>query len=170
MALEQTEDIQVGIDLDVFTNARSLMEAQFANAFDGSLAVARRSSRPVAYTLNEAFVAASLTGNRDWLAEVLDLYREAGVMARTQANVVEAVSRLLDDPSPATARRVEALMSQMDDQVLALPAAFLAAALALHGPEADRDRLDTDFRARADKYGFAGIVNLYEGLLEEAAG
>jgi len=170
VALEQTEDIQVGIDLDVFTNARSLMEAQFANAFDGSLAVARRSSRPVAYTLNEAFVAASLTGNRDWLAEVLDLYREAGVMARTQANVVEAVSRLLDDPSPATARRVEALMSQMDDQVLALPAAFLAAALALHGPEADRDRLDTDFRARADKYGFAGIVNLYEGLLEEAAG
>ncbi len=28
----------------------------------------------------------------------------------------------------------------------------------------DRERFDTDFHARADKYGFQGIVNLYEGL------
>jgi hypothetical protein len=44
---------------------------------------------------------------------------------------------------------------------------FVAAALALHGPESERERLDADFRARADKYGFQGIVNLYEGLVAE---
>ncbi|GMQ85038.1 MAG: adenylate/guanylate cyclase domain-containing protein [Acidimicrobiia bacterium] len=167
VALEQTEDFQVGIDLDVFRNSRSLIEGRFGDAFDGSLAVARRSTRPVAYTLNEAAAAAYLTGNREWLAEVLDVYREAGVMARDLATGVEAVSGLFDDPTQATVRRVEALMSQLDDRVLAVPAAFLAAALALHGPESDRDRLDADFRARADKYGFAGIVNLYEGLLDD---
>jgi hypothetical protein len=58
-------------------------------------------------------------------------------------------------------------MTEMDDEIVALPAAFLAAALALHGPESERERLDADFRARADKYGFQGIVNLYEGLVAE---
>jgi len=53
----------------------------------------------------------------------------------------------------------------MDERVLALWATFLAATLALHGPESEQERLDVDFRARAGKYGFQGIVDLYEGLL-----
>jgi hypothetical protein len=167
VALENTEDVQVSVGQDVAANSRALMEGRFADAFEGSLAANKRSERPVAYTINEGASAAFLVGNPDWVTEIGDLYREAGVLARQQTEVADAVSALLDDPSPAAVRRIDGLMGEMDDRVQVLPMTFLAAALALHGPESDRERLDTDFRARADKYGFQGIVNLYEGLLAE---
>jgi class 3 adenylate cyclase/tetratricopeptide (TPR) repeat protein len=167
VALENTEDIQVSVGHDVFDNSRSLMEGRFADAYEGALAVNKRSDRPVVYTIADGASAAFLVGNRDWVLEIANLYREAGVMARQQTEVADAVSALLDDPSPAAVRRIEGLMTEMDDEIVALPAAFLAAALALHGPESERERLDIDFRARADKYGFQGIVDLYEGLLAD---
>ena len=166
VALENTEDIQVSVGHDVFVNSRALMEGRFADAFEGSLAVNERSERPVAYTISEGASAAYLVGNPDWAAEIADLYREAGVLARRQTEVADAVSALLDDPSPGAVRRIEGVMVEMDAEVVALPATFLAATLALHGPESERERLDADFRARADKYGFQGIVDLYEGLLD----
>ena len=165
-AISGTEDLQVALTAEVFRNFRSLMEGRFADAFEGSLAVAKRTDRPVVYTINEATSAAFLTGNRDWVVEIAGLLREAGVLARQQTSAADAVVGLLDDPSPAAVRRIEALMGQMDDDVLALPAAFLAAAVALHGPKSEQERLDAEFRARADKYGFQGIVDLYEGLLD----
>jgi class 3 adenylate cyclase/tetratricopeptide (TPR) repeat protein len=168
VALENTEDIQVSVGHDVFDNSRSLMEGRFADAYEGALAVNKRSDRPVVYTIADGASAAFLVGNRDWVVEIANLYREAGVMARQQTEVADAVSALLGDPTPPAVRRIEELMTEMDDEILALPAAFLAAALALHCPESERERLDADFRARADKYGFQGIVNLYEGLLERA--
>jgi hypothetical protein len=167
VALENTEDIQVSVGHDVFDNSRSLMEGRFADAYEGALAVNKRSDRPVVYTIADGASAAFLVGNRDWVLEIANLYRAAGVMARQQTEVADAVSALLDDPSPAAVRRIEGLMTEMDDEIVALPAAFLAAALALHGPESERERLDIDFRARADKYGFQGIVDLYEGLLAD---
>jgi hypothetical protein len=166
VALENTEDIQVSVGHDVFVNSRALMEGRFADAFEGSLAVNERSERPVAYTIAEGASAAYLVGNPDWVAEIADLYREAGVLARQQTEVADAVSALLDDPLPGAVRRIEGVMVEMDAEVVALPATFLAATLALHGPESERERLDADFRARADKYGFQGIVDLYEGLLD----
>jgi len=166
VALENTEDLQVSVGHDVFVNSRALMEGRFADAFEGSLAVNERSERPIVYTIAEGASAAFLVGNPDWVAEIGDLYREAGVLARQQTEVADAVSALLDDPSPAAVRRLEEFLGKMDALVVALPAAFLAAALALHGPQPDRERLDADFRARADKYGFQGIVDLYEGLLD----
>jgi tetratricopeptide (TPR) repeat protein len=167
VAFEDSEDIQVSVGHDVAANSRALMEGRFAEAFEGSVAVNKRSERPVAYTIAEGASAAFLVGNPDWVAEIADLYREAGVLARQQTEVTDAVSALLDDPSPATTRRIDGLMDEMDDRAQVLPAAFLAAALALHGPESERERLEADFRARADKYGFQGIVDLYEGLLAD---
>jgi class 3 adenylate cyclase/tetratricopeptide (TPR) repeat protein len=165
VALENTEDIQVSVGHDVFDSSRSLMEGRFADAYEGALAVNKRSDRPVVYTIADGASAAFLVGNRDWVVEIANLYREAGVMARQQTEVADAVSALLGGPTPPAVRRIEELMTEMDDEIVALPAAFLAAALALHGPESERERLDADFRARADKYGFQGIVDLYEGLL-----
>ena len=164
-AVADTEDLQVALTADVSKNSRSLMEARFGDAFEGSMSAAKRTDRPVVYTLFEGMSAAFLTGNHGWVAEVGDVYREAGVLAREQANVVSAVSDLLHDPTPAAVQRVEVLMARMDERVLALWATFLAATLALHGPESEQERLDVDFRARAGKYGFQGIVDLYEGLL-----
>jgi class 3 adenylate cyclase/tetratricopeptide (TPR) repeat protein len=165
VALAETEDAQTGESLAELIANRHLFEGRYDEAYRDSLANARGSSRPVAYTTEAAWLAAYLTGNRDWLSELLDLYRDAGVLAQDWAERTAAVKALVEDPSTATVQTVQRAMDAADDMEIVMFSTALAAALALHGPPADFERLDTDFRARADKYGYRGLVRLYEALL-----
>ena len=161
--LDGTEDVQQLEALYEFAAFRHLMEGRFDQAFQASMANAEKSARQVVYTSSEGMFTAFFTGNREWLTELNALYREAGVSARSQVNYTDDLLALVNDPSPASLRSVEEHLAEWDEWGGAIIATFLAAGLARYGPESERDRLDTDFRARADKYGYRGIVNLYEG-------
>jgi len=163
VGVEDTQSLEF---LAEFSASRHQYEGRFGEAYQESMDNARKSVRPVVYTSGDAFFTALLTGTREWLAELGDVYREAGVMAHQQTEVAELMLALVDDPSLVALRSVEVVLARFDEQVLALPATYIAAGLARYGPESERERLDADFRARADKYGFQGIVDLYEGLLD----
>ena len=160
--LEDSEDVQVVEALHEFAASRHLMEGRFDEAYAASIASAKQSTRPVAYTTTNALLAAFLTGNRDWLAELNQLYRDAGVTARFQAAYTADLIALIDDPTPGNLRAVEAHIAEYDEWQGALLVTFLVAGLARYGPESERERFDTDFRSRADKYGYQGILRLYE--------
>lgn len=161
--LEAAEDTQALEDLDSLAANHLLFEGRLEEAYQRSMAIARGSERPAGYMAEPATMAAFLAGDRGWLAELIDLYRQDGPIGRSYLERTEAVAALVDDPSDA--RRMEQEIEALDDAEVAVYAVLMAATLALHGSDQDRERFDADFRARADKYGYAGFVDLYERLL-----
>jgi tetratricopeptide (TPR) repeat protein len=165
-ALQDAEDLQAIEDLREQDANHQLFAGRFADAYQTSIAIARESERPVGYMSEPAWMAAYFTGDHTWLDELSELYRQGGLVSRDWLDRTEAVTALVDEPSDGSVRRVQAQIELMDEVEVASIATVVAAALALHGPKAEHDRFDADFRARAEKYGYQGMVDLYERLLD----
>jgi class 3 adenylate cyclase/tetratricopeptide (TPR) repeat protein len=161
-ALEGSEDLQSVEDLEALGANHLLFAGRLEDAYRTSIGIARASERPAGYMSETAWIAAYFAGDRGWLAELVELYRRDGLVARSWRDRTEAVAALVDDPSEQSVSRVQAQIDLAEEKELAFIATVLAATLALHGPKSDRERFDADVRSRTDKYGYGGFLELYE--------
>ncbi len=162
---EQSEDAQVLQDFERLRNNRALAGGRFEEAFEGSVRLARETTTPSIYLIGAARDAAILTGNVGWLRVVLGICRDAGVLARYHTRQAETMLAFLENPSAETLHRAGALVEEADDLELALESVMLCASLALHAPPGQQqEHWENELRARCDKHGFTGIVDLHDTL------
>ncbi len=162
---EQSEDGQVREDYERLLSTRAVAAGRFEEAFESSVRLARERTTPPVYVIGAARDAAILTGNVEWLQIVLDVYRDAGVLARYHTRQAETMLAFLESPSAETLHRAGGLVEAADDLELALESVFLCASLALHAPPGpDQEHWEDELRARCDKHGLAGILDLYNTL------
>jgi tetratricopeptide (TPR) repeat protein len=162
---EQSEDAQVLQDFERLQHHRASAEGRFEEAFEGSVRLATETTTPSIYLIGAARNAAILTGNVQWLRIVLDIYRDAGVLARYHTRQAETMLAFLENPSTDTLHRAGLLVEEADDLELALDSVILCASLALHAPPGpDQEHWEDELRARCDKHGLAGISDRYDTL------
>jgi hypothetical protein len=162
---EQSEDTQVLQDFERLRHSRALADGRFQEAFEDSVRLARETTTPSIYQIVAARNAAILTGNVGWLQVVLDIYRDAGVLARYHTRMAEAMLAFLESPSNETLLRAGVIVEEADDFELVLESVVLCASLALHAPPGPKqEHWEDELRARCDKHGLTGILDTYGTL------
>ncbi len=162
---EQSEDVQVRQDFERLQHNRAVVEGRFEEAFEGSVRLARDPTTPTIYVIRAARNAAILTGNVGWLQVVLDVCREAGVLARYHTRMAETMLSFLENPSTDTLHRAGLLVEEVEDNEMVLEAVALCTSLALHAPPGpQQEHWENELRARCDKHGLTGVLDMYNTL------
>ncbi len=159
---QKSEDLQVREGHRRVEQALQVLRGDLENAYEASLRLYRESSLTPMAQIRAAMDSAMWMGDRSRLQEILDALEAIGASTHAYRRMVEAMLGVVTDPSPEALAGATASLEEFDDRSDRIQGTQLAGAIAANLPEGPhQETWDNEFRARADKWGMQGILDLY---------
>jgi tetratricopeptide (TPR) repeat protein len=157
-----SEDLQVREGNQRLEHTLQLLRCDLEGAYTNSLQLHRESSLTPLAQIRAAMDAAMWMGDRKRLQEILESLTAVGASTHSYRRMVESVIAVVANPSAASLALASTSLEEFDDRVDRLEGTHLAGAVAAQlSPGPDRERWENEFRARADKWGYQGLLDLY---------